>query len=217
MKKYPALILALVMVFSLCACGSSSNDNQDSNESDNTANDNGGAPNGEGEMTIADLITASLDKPVDTTAVKEAAQNGVFKIGVILLHNEQIGYDFAHITGIKAAQEALGLSDDQIIWKYNIPEDETCYDTAVDLAEQGCKLIFADSFGHESYLMQAAGEYPDVIFAHASGQSAATSSLTNFVNYFTQVYQSRYVSGVVAGMKLKQLMDSGEVTDPCVG
>lgn len=203
MKKFLALLLALTMVFALAACGTKPADTEATPEAGDTA--------------LADKIAASVDNPVDTAKVKAAVDAESFKIGVILLHNEQIGYDFAHISGIKAAAEALGIKDDQIIWKYDVPEDETCYDTAVDLAEQGCNIIFANSFGHESYLMQAAGEYPDILFCHASGQSAASTDLPNFVNYFTQIFQSRYVSGVVAGMKLKELMDAGTVTDPYVG
>lgn len=205
MKKILALMLALVMVFALAACGAEKTPEASDNAGDNT------------DTTLADKIMASVDNPVDTTKVKEAVDTGDFKIGVILLHNEQIGYDFAHISGIKEAAKALNIADDQIIWKYDVPEDETCYDAAVDLAEQGCDIIFADSFGHESYIMQAAAEYPDILFCHASGQSAATSDLPNFVNYFTKVFESRYVSGVVAGMKLKELMDAGTVTDPYVG
>lgn len=206
MKKILALIMALVMVFALAACGA---------EKAPEASDNaGGEPT---EASLSDKIMASVDNPVDTTKVKEAVDTGDFKIGVILLHNEQIGYDFAHISGIKEAAKALNVAEDQIIWKYDVPEDENCYEAAVDLAEQGCDIIFADSFGHESYMMQAAGEYPEILFCHASGQSAATSDLPNFVNYFTKIFESRYVSGVVAGMKLKELMDAGTVTDAHVG
>lgn len=175
------------------------------------------ATGAEPTATLAEMVAASQDFFVDTAKAKEAADAGNFKIGVILLHNENIGYDFAHIQGIQTACDKLGVKADQIIWKYDIPEDETCYDTAVDLAEAGCNVIFADSFGHESYVMLAAAEYPDILFCHASGQSAATTDLPNFINYFTGVYQSRYVSGVVAGLKLKELMDAGTITDPYVG
>lgn len=179
MKKVLALMLALVMVFALAACGDA-----------------------------GVKVSPTPDASGDTTDIK---------VGVILLHNENIGYDFAHLTGIKAAAAALNISDEQIIWKYDIPEDEKCYDAAVDLVEQGCDIIFADSFGHESYMWQAAQEYPDVLFCHATGQSAHKSELTNVSNYFTMIYESRFVSGVVAGMKLKELMDSGEVVNPHVG
>ncbi|NLV87106.1 MAG: BMP family ABC transporter substrate-binding protein [Clostridiales bacterium] len=140
-----------------------------------------------------------------------------FKIGAILIHDENSGYDLAHINGIKSAVNALGLSEDQITWKYNISEDEACYDTAVDLAESGCDIIFSDSYGHQSYMQQAAGEYEDVIFVAATGDTAASSGLANLKNIFTYVYESRYVSGVVAGMKLKELLDEGLVTEPYVG
>ena len=145
------------------------------------------------------------------------AADGDFKVGIILVHDENSGYDMAHIEGVKGAQEALGLTDDQIIFKYNIPETEAAYDNAVDLAEQGCDIVISDSFGHQSYMMQAASEYPDVTFLAATGDTAWKETIENVANSFPHTYESRYVSGIVAGMKLKELMDSGEVTDPYVG
>ena len=113
-------------------------------------------------------------------------------------------------------KEALGLSDDQIIIKWNIPEDETCKDAAMDLADQGCQIVFANSFGHESYIIEAAKEYPEVQFCHATGFQAASSGLANMHNYFTSIYEARYVSGVVAGMKLNQMIEDGTVAkDAC--
>mgnify|MGYP001771798528 FL=1 len=141
-----------------------------------------------------------------------------FKVGVILVGDENEGYTYAHMEGIEAARVACGLEKDQIIYKYNIGANEACYQAAVDLVEQGCKIVFANSFGHESFLIQAAKEYPDVLFCHATGQTAAKQTdLKNIFNYFTAIYEARYVSGVVAGMKLKELMDNGTVTDPHVG
>lgn len=141
-----------------------------------------------------------------------------FKVGAILIGDENEGYTYAHIQGIEAAKEACNLSDDQIIYKYNVTEDEKCYEAAVDLAEQGCKLIIANSFGHEDHLIRAAQEYPDVVFCHATGQKAAKhTELNNIFNYFDSIYEARYVSGIVAGMKLKALMDEGKVTDPYIG
>ena len=141
-----------------------------------------------------------------------------FKVGVILVGDENEGYTYAHMEGIEAARVACGLEKDQIIYKYNIGVNEACHQAAVDLVEQGCKIVFANSFGHESFLIQAAKEYPDVLFCHATGQTAAKQTdLKNIFNYFTAIYEARYVSGVVAGMKLKELMDNGTVTDPHVG
>jgi len=140
-----------------------------------------------------------------------------FKVGAILIGDENEGYTFAHMEGIKAACETLGIPSENLIFKYTVPEDEKCYDAAVDLAEQGCSIIFANSFGHETYLMQAASEYSDVYFAHATGTHARTAGMSNFANYFDNIYEARYVSGIVAGMKLKEMMDAGSVTDPYIG
>ncbi len=200
MKKALALLLALVMVFALAGCAK---EDAGAAKTDETAS---------AEMTIAEKIEASRSHPVDTKKIKEAVDNGTFKIGVILVGDENEGYTYAHIEGVEEAKAALGLSDDQIIYKYNIPENELCYDTAIDLVEQGCDMIFANSFSHESFLFQAAAENPDVVFLHATGTNAATSGLSNVVNYFTSIYQSRYVSGVVAGMKLAEMIENGLLT-----
>ena len=187
MKKFLAMLLALVMVLSLAACGGSKTE----------------AP-------------AETEKPAETEQTEEPASD--VKIGLICVHDENSGYDAAHIDGLKTACEALGIDvASQVIMKYNIPEDETCYDTAVDLAEEGCGIIFSDSYGHQSHMQQAAEEYPDVTFVACTGDLAAGSGLDNYKNMFPYTYESRYVSGVVAGMKLKELMDAGTVTDPYVG
>lgn len=159
---------------------------------------------------------ANTDDPGKT---EEPAANPAadVKIGLICVHDENSGYDAAHIDGLKAACAALGIADSQIIMKYNIPEDETAYDMAVELAESGCGIVFSDSYGHQTYMQQAASEIDDVIFVSCTGDTAATSGLSNFKNMFPYTYESRYVSGVVAGMKLKELMDDGKVSDPYIG
>lgn len=139
------------------------------------------------------------------------------KIGLICVHDINSGYDAAHIEGLTAACKELGIEDSQIVFKYNIAENETCYDTAVDLAEEGCGIIFSDSYGHQDHMLNAASEYEDVIFVACTGDKAASSGLSNYKNMFPYTYESRYVSGVVAGMKLKELLDSGAVDDPYVG
>ena len=193
MKKFLALLLTLVMALSLVACGSSGEENTGDTTDDSTTEETGGG--------AADV-----------------------KIGLICVHDINSGYDAAHIEGLTTACEELGITanaDDpansQVIFRYNIPEDETCYDAAVDLAEEGCNIIFSDSYGHQMYMQQAATDYPDVTFVACTGDLAAGSGLDNYKNIFPYTYESRYVSGVVAGMKLKELMDAGTVTDPYVG
>ncbi len=141
----------------------------------------------------------------------ETKADSDFKVGVVLVGDENEGYTFAHMEGIKEAAKELGLSDDQIIWKYNIPEDEQCKDACDDLVGQGCSVIFTNSYGHQSYTQQAAEEYPDVQFVAMTGDTAKASGLENFSNAFTRVYESRYVSGVVAGLKVKELLDADKI------
>ena len=133
------------------------------------------------------------------------------KVGVILVGDETEGYTLAHMNGIKAAAEALGLTDNQIVWKYKVPEDQSCYDSAMDLVGQGCNLIISNSYGHQTYMALAAEEVPDVTFVAMTGDFAAISGLDNLKNAFTKVFESRYVSGVVAGMKVAELLESGEL------
>ena len=141
----------------------------------------------------------------------EEPKEDKLKIGVILVGDENEGYTFAHMEGIRAAMKANGLDDDQVIWKYSIGETQACYDNAVDLVEQGCKAVFSNSYGHQAFMQQAASEYPDVKFVAATGDTAALSGLNNFSNAFTNVYESRYVSGIVAGMKLAELAAAGQI------
>ena len=175
-------------------------------------------------LTMALSLAACGEKkeeaPAETPAETPAEESTVsdVKIGLICVHDINSGYDAAHIEGLTAACEELGIDvDTQVVFKYNIPEDETCQDTAVDLAEQGCTIIFSDSYGHQMHMQAAAEEYPDVTFVACTGDLAANSGLSNYKNMFPYTYEPRYVSGVVAGMKLKELMDAGTVTDPYVG
>lgn len=140
----------------------------------------------------------------------DVAQTSV-KFGVILIGDENEGYTFAHIDGIKTAAKALNIPDENILWKYTVPEDQTCYDAAVDLIANGCSVIFSNSYGHQTFMQTAAGEYPNVHFVSMTGDTAKASGLANFSNAFTSVYESRYVSGVVAGLKLKELEANNQI------
>ncbi|MBO5968378.1 MAG: BMP family ABC transporter substrate-binding protein [Clostridia bacterium] len=135
-----------------------------------------------------------------------------FKVGFIFLHDENSTYDKNFIDAAKAACAALGLSEDQMILKTNIPETAACYDAACELVEAGCDLVFADSFGHEAFMIQAAKENPDVQFCHATGTKAHTEKIANYHNAFASIYEGRFVAGIVAGMKLNDMIAKGEIT-----
>ena len=196
-KKLLALLLALSMALALAACGGN-------NTTADTAGNN----------------TAGNDTAGNTQQTDDGgdAAGADITIGMICIHDQNSGYDVAHIDGLTAACEALGIDvDSQVIFRYNIAEDETCEDTAIDLAEEGCDIIFSDSYGHQTYMLSAAEQYPDVTFVACTGDQAGVAGLDNFKNIFPYTYESRYVSGVVAGMKLQELMADGTVTDPKVG
>ncbi len=168
MKKFVSMLLALVMVFALCACGSK---------------------------------TEGGDK----------AESKI-KVGFICLHDENSTYDKNFIDAAKAACKNAGLSEDQYIIKTNIPEGQECYNAAAELVDAGCNVVFADSFGHEDFMIQAAKEFKDVQFCHATGTKAHTEKLSNYHNAFASIYEGRYLAGVAAGMKLNEMIEAGEFT-----
>lgn len=122
--------------------------------------------------------------------------------GLIALHDENSTYDKNFIDAATAVANKMGA---KLIIKRNIPESNECYEAAADLVDQGCDVIFADSFGHETYMLRAAKEFPDVVFAHATGTMAHTEKLPNFYNAFASIYEGRYLAGVAAGLKLIEL------------
>ena len=130
--------------------------------------------------------------------------------GMICLHDENSTYDKNFID---AARDLAEQSKVRVIVKTGIPESNECYDAAADLVDQGCDIIFADSFGHETYVMQAAKEFPNVQFAHATGTHAHTEDLDNFHNGFAPIYEGRYLAGIVAGHKLNEMIEAGKINE----
>ena len=196
-KKLIGLVLSMAMVGGLLAgCGSSTS---------------ASAPAEEAVEAEAETGETGAEAEAEAPAA-ETTEASAIKVGVIYVGDENEGYTESHMKGIQEMKEALGLTDEQVIEKTNIPEDESCFDAAADLAEQGCQIVFANSFGHEDYMIRAAEEYPDVQFCHATGYQAAMTGLENMHNYFTAIYEARYVSGVVAGLKLNEMIDGGQIT-----
>ena len=202
MKKILALLLAVVMVFALVACASAPAETP--------------AETPAAETPAAETPAAEEPAAEEPAATEEPAGNGPgtdIKIGVVLVGDENEGYTYSHILGIQEAAKALGISENNIVWKYSIGEDETCYDACVDCVDQGCNIVITNSYGHQSFCLQAAEEYPDVQFVAMTGDTAKASGLDNFHNAFTAIYEARYVGGVVAGLKLQELIDDGKVED----
>lgn len=134
------------------------------------------------------------------------------KVGFICLHDENSTYDLNFINGAKEACKNLGISEENYLIKTNVPEGQECYDAAAELVDAGCNIIFADSFGHEDYMIQAAKEFPDVQFCHSTGTKAHTEGLENYHNAFASIYEGRFLAGVAAGMKLNEMIDKGDIT-----
>ena len=191
MKKTLSILLALILVMGVLAgCGG------------------GGSASSSGEKPAA-AATAEGEKPGDDDFLP-ADQ---IKVGFITLHDENSTYDLNFINAAKAACEELGISEENYLIRTNIPEGQECYDTACDLADAGCNIIFADSFGHEDFMIQAAKEFPEVQFCHATGTKAHTEGLPNYHNAFASIYEGRYLAGVAAGMKLNEMIEKGDIKE----
>ena len=187
-KKILALTLTVVMIAALCVSFASC----------------GKKRLGEGEEILPrKAISSNVTVPAD------------FKIGLITLHDENSTYDKNFIDAFVQVCEGMGIAKENYFIVSNVPEGDECYDTAVDLAKnKGCKVIFADSFGHEAHMLKAAKEYPNVQFCHATGTSSKyldDASITNFHNAFAAIYEGRYIAGIVAGKKLNEMIDSGKI------
>lgn len=157
-------------------------------------------------MTLA-LLTGCANT---NTGTKDNGSD--FKIGLICLHDENSTYDNNFIQALKEVQSELGLTSDQVLIKTNVPESQECYNAATELAESGCKIVFADSFGHESFIMEAAKEFKDVQFCHATGTKAFNANISNYHNAFASIYEGRFLAGVAAGMKLNEMISKGKIT-----
>ena len=145
-----------------------------------------------------------------SAAGSSAAAASDFKAGFIFLHDENSTYDKNFMDAAKAACEELGV---EAVLKTNIGESEDCQQTAEDLADQGCGIVFADSFGHEDYMIEAAKAFPEVKFSHATGTKAHTEGLDNYSNAFASIYEGRYLAGVAAGLKLNEMIADGTITE----
>ena len=195
MKKFTkvlALCLALVMVVAaFAACGGTKTPDENKKPE----------------------VLGMSDSPLEAPAIeKDFEIKEGFKIGFICLHDENSTYDLNFLNGAEAVIEALGLTKDQYIIKKNIPEGNECYEAAKDLVDQGCTIIFANSFGHEDFMIKAAKEFTDVEFCHATGFKASIENLPNYHNAFASIFQGRYLAGIVAGLKLNEMFEAGEIT-----
>ena len=186
-KKLLSLGLALIMIamlgVSMASCG-----NTDDGE---------------------DLIATPLPAP---TLEKDFDIPEDFKVGFIFLHDDKSTYDKNFMVAAEEVQEVLGLSDSQVLFRYPVNEEEECPVEVEYLVNQGCDVIFANSFGHENGMLEIAAKYPDVQFCHATGTQAHTSELKNVHNAFASIYEGRYLAGIAAGMKLNEMIEEGKIT-----
>ena len=190
MKKLLAIVLSLCLLLVFAGCGDAATTSSGAKE----------------EAKVLSIDEVELTK-ADT--IKAVAKEDL-KIGFIFLHDQNSTYDKNFIDAANAACKDLGIKDEQVIMKTGIPEGEECYTTAKELVTAGCQVIFADSFGHEPYMVKAAKEFPNVQFCHATGERGKTELLGNYHTAFAEIYKGRYLAGIAAGMKLNEMIKAGQ-------
>jgi len=158
------------------------------------------------------LSLASCGSASKTTAAAKEGGLTNIKVGFITLHDENSTYDKNFLDAAAAACDSLGIPEANRYFKKNVPESSACEEAALDLIDSGCTYIFADSFGHEDFLINAAKAHPEVSFCHATGTKAHTAGVSNFHNAFASIYEGRYIAGVVAGLKLEEMIKAGTIT-----
>ena len=150
----------------------------------------------------------------DGTVAPNGSDAKSIKVGLICIGDENDqGYTYNFIRGKDAASKALEAKGINVEWvvKWNIPEGDACEDANRELAEAGCKLIFNNSFGFEDYMLKVAPDYPDIQFVACTNQASWGDDLKNTHNAFANIYEGRYLAGVVAGLKLQELIEKGEI------
>ena len=191
MKKFLAILLSLVMVLSLAACGGGS-----------------------------DQPSPTTDKPAENQPADDqgggAPETKTVKVGLICIGDENDqGYTYNFIRGKEAATEALAAKGIDVDWvvKWNIAENSGCEDANIELADDGCQLIINNSFGFEDHMLKVVDDYPEVEFIACTNQGSWNDGRDNTHNAFANIYEGRYLAGVVAGMKLQQMIDDGEISE----
>ena len=163
-------------------------------------------------MALSLVACGEQKQPDNPDVPDDGQQTATVKVGFITLHDENSTYDLNFINAAKEAIANLGLTDADYILKTNVPEGQECFETAMNLVDEGCNIIFADSFGHEPYMIDAAKEHPEVQFCHSTGTRAHTEKLANYHNAFASIYEGRYLAGIAAGLKLNEMIEAGKFT-----
>ena len=200
MKKVLALLLVLVLAIGMfAACGTDSGNNEETKDTANNATTEGG-----------------------NDETKPSEENGnntegkTLKVGMICIGDENDqGYTYNFYRAKDSVTEKMAAKGVTLDWNIitNIGEDDGCTDACVELAEAGCDVVICNSYGHEPYMLKAAPDYPNVQFIGCTNLNSQFAGLDNCHNAFANIYEGRYVAGVVAGMKIKELIDDGEITE----
>ena len=189
-KRLLAMLLAGAMVFGLAACS--------------------GGDQGSAETPSSPESTAPA---AETTPAGDEAKT--IKVGMVCIGDENDqGYTYNFMRGVEEATAQLAEQGINVEWVYKtqILEDSGCEDANIELADAGCQIIINNSYGFESYMLKVAPDYPEIEFISCTNQASAVDDLANTHNAFANIYEGRYLAGVVAGMKVQGMIDNGDIT-----
>lgn len=190
-KRLLALLLAGAMSVGLAACGNS------------------------GDEGSANTPASGETTPVTDGTGEPSAEGKTVKVGMVCIGDENDqGYTYNFMKAVEEATAQLAEQGITVEWSYkkNILEDSGCEDANIELAEDGCDIIINNSYGFEPFMLKVAPDYPEIEFISCTNQASAVDDLDNTHNAFANIYEGRYVAGVVAGMKLQEMIDNGDIT-----
>ena len=195
MKKAIAVLLALVMVLGLAACGS-------------------GSTNANTGSTTQPQQQASEPSQGGSEPASEPEQSDtVYKVGMICIGDDNAAYDRNFYMAADAATAELAKNGINVEWTYtyNHPEGDPVAVDCEELADAGCIAVFLNSYGQEPAMLTVAGDYPDTVFAGLTNEGSYKDNLPNTINAFPSVYEGRYLAGVAAGCKLNEMIENGKI------
>lgn len=171
-------------------------------------------------MAIATLFVSCSKKEsssaADTSATKESTVQTApaTKVGFVVINDESDqGYTWNFMNGMENALAKLKAEgyNVELLVKRNTTESAIAKDNNVELADEGCEIIFNNSYGFEPHMLEAAKDYPDVHFIGMTNCQSQGNPSPKLHNAFAAIYEGRYIAGIAAGMKLNQMIAEGRI------
>ena len=167
-------------------------------------------------LIVSSLVFAGGASESSKGTAAASSDTTTVKVGLICIGDENDqGYTYNFIRGRDEATEILAAEGINVEWMtiYNIGEDSSCIDANIEAAEEDCEIIINNSYGFEPFMLEVVDDYPEIEFISCTNCASVFDGRDNTHNAFANIYEGRYIAGVVAGMKLQQMIDEGQITE----